>query len=380
MIKLRVRTLLTDDSIAVSHFCILIKYVSRCYPPPLYEQHRTAKVAIVLPVYNVERYLKECLDSILAQTYQNFTIFAVDDGSPDNSGQILDEYAQKDQRISVIHKVNGGLSSARNTGLSKIEAYDARFQYLYFLDSDDVLPSDYLWKMVDALEKHRADVAVSSVKEFSKTECIVKHSPPLAPYILNRDEFAQLYFDLADWINTSVSYRFLGNKLFRYNLVKHARFNENFKTAEDQDWLVFNVIPTLNKAILVPEAQFHYRLRKSSLSHSNKVLQDFDTFSQVLEITEKYSESARKGIQYRFIETAYAELKNSFATNDKLKQSITIHKIRKVAFKKFEFPIKFSDRRRLLFSYLPNTILECYFRKRIPRRTNNESFKTDFFE
>lgn len=87
----------------MSHFCIHIKYVSRCYPP-LYEQHRTAKVAIVLPVYNVERYLKECLDSILAQTYQNFTIFAVDDGSPDNSGQILDEYAQKDQRISVIHK------------------------------------------------------------------------------------------------------------------------------------------------------------------------------------------------------------------------------------------------------------------------------------
>ena len=97
---------------------------------------------------------------------------------------------------------------------------------------------------------------------------------------------------------------------------------KNFKTAEDQDWLIFNVIPTLNKAVLVPEAQFHYRLRKSSLSHSNKVLQDFDTFSQVLEITEKYSESARKGIQYRFIETAYAELKNSFATNNKLKQSI----------------------------------------------------------
>lgn len=349
-------------------------------PPPQPNVNNQPKVAIIVPVYNVASYLRESLDSVLAQTYTNFTIFAVDDGSPDNSGQILDEYAQKDHRISVIHKVNGGISSARNTGLSKIEAYDARFQYLYFLDSDDVLPSDYLWKMVDALEQHRADVAVSSVKEFSKTECIVKHSPPLAPYILNRDEFAQLYFDLADWINTSVSYRFLGNKLFRYNLVKHARFNENFKTAEDQDWLIFNVIPTLNKAVLVPEAQFHYRLRKSSLSHSNKVLQDFDTFSQVLEITEKYSESARKGIQYRFIETAYAELKNSFATNNKLKQSIMSHKIRKVAFKKFEFPIRFSDRRRLLLSCLPNTILECYFRKRIPRRTNNESFKTDFFE
>lgn len=92
MIKLQVRTLLTADSATVSHFCIHIKYVSRCPPPPT-NVNNQPKIAIIVPVYNVALYLRECLDSILTQTYTNFTVFAVDDGSTDESGAILDEYA-----------------------------------------------------------------------------------------------------------------------------------------------------------------------------------------------------------------------------------------------------------------------------------------------
>lgn len=97
-------------------------------PNHFFDQQRTAKVAVVLPVYNTARYLRECLDSILAQSYKNFVVFAVDDGSTDTSGQILNEYTAKDQRIVTFHKKNGGVSSARNVALDAIENEGSRFR------------------------------------------------------------------------------------------------------------------------------------------------------------------------------------------------------------------------------------------------------------
>ena len=134
VIKLCVRTLLIADSEAMSHFCIHIKYASRCYPPQKNTNvNNQPKVAIIVPVYNVALYLRECLDSILTQTYTNFTVFAVDDGSTDESGAILDEYAVKDPRFIVIRQKNGGLSAARNAALDRIER-DGTFEYVAFVD------------------------------------------------------------------------------------------------------------------------------------------------------------------------------------------------------------------------------------------------------
>ncbi|KAF3371822.1 glycosyl transferase family 2, partial [Enterococcus faecium] len=90
------------------------------------------EISIIVPVYKVEKYLRKCVDSILAQTFTDFEVILVDDGSPDNSGKICDEYAEKDNRVRVIHKENGGLSSARNAGIDV-----ARGKYLGFVDSDD---------------------------------------------------------------------------------------------------------------------------------------------------------------------------------------------------------------------------------------------------
>ena len=89
-------------------------------------------ISIIVPVYNVEKYLNECIDSIIAQTYSNIEIILVNDGSTDASGKICDEYAEKDGRIKVIHQVNAGLSAARNAGMAV-----ATGEYLYFVDSDD---------------------------------------------------------------------------------------------------------------------------------------------------------------------------------------------------------------------------------------------------
>lgn len=110
-------------------------------------------VSVIIPVYNVEKYLEECVDSVLAQTYTDWEAILVDDGATDSSGRMCDAYAAKDPRIRVIHRENGGLSAARNTGLKA-----ARGEYVYFLDSDDYIEPDTLALLLKTAEREQADV------------------------------------------------------------------------------------------------------------------------------------------------------------------------------------------------------------------------------
>ena len=110
------------------------------------------KISIVVPMYNVEKYLPECVDKLLDQTYKNLEIILVDDGSPDNCGKIADDYAKKDERVKVIHKPNGGLSDARNVGMDV-----ATGEYLMFTDSDDFLFPSACEVLVNKIEKENAD-------------------------------------------------------------------------------------------------------------------------------------------------------------------------------------------------------------------------------
>lgn len=121
-----------------------------------------ALISVIVPIYRVEEYLPRCIDSLLAQTYQNIQIILVDDGSPDACGRICDEYASTDKRIQVIHKENGGLSDARNAGLSA-----SKGDYIAFVDSDDWVASEYLERMQQSLCKHDADICECSVQHTS---------------------------------------------------------------------------------------------------------------------------------------------------------------------------------------------------------------------
>lgn len=113
----------------------------------------SARVSVVIPVYNVERFLKECVDSVLNQTYSDFEIILVDDGSTDNSGSLCDDYLSQDNRIKVIHRENGGLSAARNTGMDS-----ATGEYIYFLDSDDYIEACTFEHLVNVAESENADM------------------------------------------------------------------------------------------------------------------------------------------------------------------------------------------------------------------------------
>lgn len=116
---------------------------------------KTPLVSVIVPVYKVEPYLHKCVDSILAQTYTNLEIFLVDDGSPDNCGKICDEYAQKDNRIRVIHKKNGGLSDARNVAIDV-----ATGEYITFVDSDDYVDTDYVDYLYQLVLQNQCQVAI----------------------------------------------------------------------------------------------------------------------------------------------------------------------------------------------------------------------------
>lgn len=127
----------------------------------------TPKISCIVPVYNVEKYLRRCVDSILNQTFTDFELILVDDGSLDNSPAICDEYAVKDSRIKVIHKVNGGVSSARNVGLDV-----AKGEWICFVDSDDLIEADYMQKMYEAAINNNSDFIMCGIQQIAGYETL----------------------------------------------------------------------------------------------------------------------------------------------------------------------------------------------------------------
>lgn len=156
-------------------------------------------ISVIVPVYNVEKYLPRCVDSILGQTYANLEIILVDDGSPDSSGAICDEYAAKDRRIKIIHKKNGGLSDARNVAIDI-----AKGEYITFVDSDDYVASDYVETLYRLIEKYRCKAGVAWLRTFHEGREADTNQPPYIEKVFDRMEgiekmFYQELFDTTAW-------------------------------------------------------------------------------------------------------------------------------------------------------------------------------------
>jgi len=141
-------------------------------------------VSVIIPIYKAEKYLNECIDSVLAQTYEDLEVILVDDGSPDNCGAICDNYAAKDSRVKVIHKENGGPSDARNAGLAITHG-----EYIYFLDSDDYIVNNAIELLINRAEQENADLVFFNSETFAEDaedlnydeDFIRKHSFPTMP-------------------------------------------------------------------------------------------------------------------------------------------------------------------------------------------------------
>lgn len=185
-------------------------------------------ISIIVPVYNAERYLKQCLNGILNQTYKDFELILVDDGSSDNSYSICEEYVKKDTRIKLIHKVNGGVSSARNLGLDK-----AKGDWIYFCDADDRLSDDYsIQKLFELAEC--SQLVVCGYNEYDAQGKSITNHDEVLQYKGEMDEkqFVSCFFDETG----TVGYQgFLWTKLFLREIIEksHLRFDTNIKFAED---------------------------------------------------------------------------------------------------------------------------------------------------
>ena len=218
------------------------------------------KVSVIVPVYNVEKFLPQCLDSIIHQTYQNLEIICVNDCSPDNSAVILQKYAQNDKRIKVVtRKKNGGLSAARNTGLDI-----ATGEYVYFIDSDDWIDADYIETMVNAIEKANTDIVVNTNIQSVAEEIITPFKWTRYEKKLPDGE----YLNTADAINYSqvMIWVHLYKKSFldEYNL----RFPEGY-IQEDEYFQHISKI-RCEKVFCFYGAAYYYRQRLQSIMATRK--------------------------------------------------------------------------------------------------------------
>ena len=212
------------------------------------------KVSVIVPVYNVAQYLSQCVDSILSQTYKNLEIILVDDGSTDGSGKICDEFQQKDQRVRVIHKSNGGLSDARNVGTAA-----GTGEFIFYLDSDDYLELNVISALIGLQREYNADMVVGNYYyTYSDHEDAAQVVTSRTKKYGKQEAMALL---MQGKLQT-----FAWGKLIRANIARKHLFPMG-KLFEDHFWthLVFHECKTI---VVDPEPLIHYRQRKESISYS----------------------------------------------------------------------------------------------------------------
>lgn len=216
------------------------------------------KLSVIVPVYNVEPYLRRCIDSIVNQTYNNLEIILIDDGSPDNCGRICDEYANKDSRISVIHQKNGGLSVARNSGMDV-----ATGDYIAFVDSDDYIASDMYKSMISILENNNLDIVCCGDYRVVGDK-VYGNEGSGALKIFSQDEIiykALLDYQVAAW-----------NKVYKYDVTKDIRFPVGRKFEDTATSYLF--FSKSKKVGVIDRAYYYYFKNINSITQTSFKAQD----------------------------------------------------------------------------------------------------------
>lgn len=213
-----------------------------------------ALITVIIPVYNVEAYLRICLDSVVNQTYKNLEIVVVDDGSTDGSSKICDEYAERDGRIKVVHKHNGGQANARNQAIDM-----ARGDYLTFVDSDDIISSYYVESLYNSAMKFSVKFAICQMISFTTEKTEIKERCKIDPCLIPKKKALEYYCSLSK--NKSF---FLAAccKLYHKSLFKTLRFPEG---CIYEDSLVnYKLIDMVDKIAYLQTPLYYYRIRENS--------------------------------------------------------------------------------------------------------------------
>lgn len=248
-------------------------------------------ISVIVPIYNVEKYLRRCINSILAQTYQNFELILVDDGSQDNCGRICEEYAKKDSRIIVIHKKNGGLSDARNAGLNI-----AKGNYVVFIDSDDYIEYDLLQSGIELLKDDlNALIVYGFVTENEKQNIMSEFSNKIYESTIfssKSDKASFICNELLDYrISWSAWSKFYNRDIIEAN---DLRFEDNKKIFAEDMYFNLCYFPFVEKIICLKKPMYHYLERYDSIMGKDIKQCNTDRFEKLTEAVKLFYDSSKK--------------------------------------------------------------------------------------
>lgn len=227
------------------------------------------KIGIIVPIFNVGEFLPYCLNSILTQNYTNWECFLVNDGSTDNSKQIIEKFCHLDHRFHSLDKKNGGLSSARNYGLDYIFSKKNDISYISFLDSDDIILPDFYKTLYNLIYKTDADLATCGYFYFGDQVKYFKND--IKEKIINSNDFIKIIYSLGEW-RQYPSGGMVWKCLYKKNLLTKIRFCENNSILEDE-MFCFDIAAHANRIIYTSAPLYAYRQRTQSLSKQQNIEQ-----------------------------------------------------------------------------------------------------------
>ena len=299
-------------------------------------------VSVIIPAYNIEDYIGRCLDSVLSQTYKNLEIIIVDDGSSDRTGEILDDYKKKDQRIRVIHKENGGVSSARNTG---IEA--AKGDYIGFIDGDDLAEPELFKTLMKLLNEENADIAHCGYQMVFPDRVDYYHNTKLRKNQTREEGVKDLL--MGEMIEPA-----LYNKLYKKELFEGIRLDETLRINEDLE-VNYRLFNKSKKSVYYDVPLYSYMIRKNSATGSNTSTRKNEDSLKVLQQIKNDCKK-EKGIyavayrRYIYLLMAICRMRTDQKEYQKFKREILKKELKTKDFKQY-----ISSKLRIM-SYL-----SCYF-------------------
>lgn len=254
-------------------------------------------VSVIVPVYNVEKYLNKCIDSILCQSYENIELILVDDGSPDACGNICDNYQKKDSRVIVIHKENGGLSSARNKGIEI-----AKGDFISFVDSDDYINPDMIRIMFEAIMRYEADIAFCNYihvdengNQVGISELRIKEPEVLCSETLLENISRGWTFGAIAW-----------NKLYKRDIFKSIRYPEGM--ISEDEFVAHRVLSEVKRAVILPDVLYFYTLRQGSITKSAYSMKQLGSIYALIDRTEFMQSLGKNNLAFHSLFLAIKKL------------------------------------------------------------------------
>lgn len=293
-------------------------------------------VSVIIPVYKVEPYLRECLDSVINQTYRNLEIILVDDGSPDECPKICDEYAERDSRVKVIHKENGGLSDARNKGIDI-----ATGEYITFVDSDDVIHEIYVESLYDNLKKTNSDISVCQSISFNDSQKIKEIEVSNERYVLSGNDAVQDLYKRLCRIKKIKSFGVgvtAWGKMFARKIFSNIRFP--YGMLHEDDAVSPKVLYQSNSVCVISSRLYCYRVTDNSIMNSPFSIKRYDCLDAIESCAVFFREKNEKKlyelalIRKKYLLYQYAFLAKHNGIYSEVPKQYHVHFVRDVFFLK----------------------------------------------